>query len=162
MELQDHRTQAMTEFADDLVELCRYFGMFEREHVCCGKVTVPQCVVLQTLLHGTREVGALALSVGRSPSAMTRLLDGLVIRNWIERDRDLQDRRRVTVRLTTEGREEAEHLQRLTVETVDAIINAIEEDKRGQVIESMGLVRQAMEDARKAVQSCCEPTAKGL
>ena len=66
----------MNDFVDDLVALCRYFGMFERERVCCGTVTVQQCVVLQSLLVGPSEVGPLAESVGSSPSAMTRLLDG--------------------------------------------------------------------------------------
>jgi hypothetical protein len=31
------------------------FAMLEREQVCCGTVTVAQCVVLQTLLEGTWE-----------------------------------------------------------------------------------------------------------
>ncbi len=145
----------MTHFVDDLVELCRYFGMFERELVCCGTVTVPQCVVLQTLLGGPSEVGALAQSVGSSPSAMTRLLDGLVSRDWIQRGRDLQDRRRVNVHLTAQGREEAERLRALTVVAVDAVMAAISQDKRAQVIESVGLVRRAMQDARQAGQSCC-------
>ena len=78
------------DFVDDLVALCRHFVLFERERVCCRKVTVPQCVVLQTLLPSPMEVGALAQCVGSSPSAMTRLLDGLVGREWIERRRDLE------------------------------------------------------------------------
>jgi len=140
---------------DDLVVLCRLFGMYEREQVCCGTVTVQQCVVLQSLLSGPREVGPLAESVGSSPSAMTRLIDGLVKRDWIERSRDANDRRRVNVRLTDAGRAEAEQLRGRTAEAVDAVLANIPEEKRAQVVESLRLVREAMAGARQAVISCC-------
>ena len=97
----------MKNFVDDLVSLCRFFGIFERERVCCGTVTVQQCVVLQSLLHGPSEVGPLADTVGNSPSAMTRLVDGLVSRGWVERKRAPQDRRCVHVSLTKNGHKEA-------------------------------------------------------
>ena len=138
---------------DDLVVLCRLFGMYEREQVCCGTVTVQQCVVLQSLLDGPREVGALAESVGSSPSAMTRLIDGLVKRGWIERSRDANDRRRVHARLTDAGRAEAETLRGRTAAAVDAVLANVPAAKRAQVIESLRLVREAMAGARAG--GCC-------
>ena len=94
----------MSDIVEDLVAVCRVFGMCEREWVCCGTVTVQQCVVLQALREGPSEVGPLADRVASSPSAMTRLVDGLVARGWAERVRDPSDRRRVQVSLTDEGR----------------------------------------------------------
>lgn len=145
----------MSDFVDELVALCRIFGRFEREQVCGGSVTVQQCVVLQALLAGPSDVGALADSVFSSRSAMTRLLDGLVRRDWIQRERDTRDRRRVHVELTPEGRAEAERLRLLTAQTIAVVIGQIPEDKRGQVLESVRLVRQAMEAAEDAVAGCC-------
>jgi DNA-binding MarR family transcriptional regulator len=145
----------MKHFVDDLVALCRYFGMFEREHVCCGTVTVQQCVVLQGLLGGPSEVGPLADAVGSSPSAMTRLIDGLVSHGWAERVRAADDRRCVHVHLTAQGLKEARRLRGLTEQSVDLVLGAIPKNKRAQVVESVGLVRQAMEDTREAVQNCC-------
>ncbi len=145
----------MTAFVDDLVALCRTFGLFERERVCCGSVTVQQCVVLQALLDGRSEVGPLAERAGSSPSAMTRLLDGLVRRGWVERVRDAQDRRCVIVGLTAEGRGEAERLRALTNDAIGAVFGGIPEEKRAQVVESVGLIRQAVEDARDALKGCC-------
>jgi len=140
-------------YIDDLIALCRHFGMFEREQVCCGTVTVQQCVVLQTLRSGPSEVRPLAESVGSSPSAMTRLVDGLVGRGWLERSRDTDDRRRVQVRLTATGTAEAERLRGLTVTAVEAILQGVPEEKRPQVIESLRLVREAMTSARYSVQA---------
>ena len=145
----------MKDFVDDLVALCRYFAMFERERVCCGTVTVQQCVVLQALLDGPSEIGPLADGVGSSPSAMTRLLDGLVSRGWVERVRAEKDRRCVHVSLTKAGRDEAKRLRGLTVGAIDLVLAEIPKNKRAQVIESVGLVKNAIEDARASLQSCC-------
>ncbi len=135
----------MSEFVDDLVALSRDFGMFERDRVCCGTVTVQQCTVLQALLEGPRDVGVLADEVGSSPSAMTRLLDGLVVRGWVDRSRDSEDRRRVRVGLTDSGQEEATRLRGLTERCIDAVLQAVPEDKRAQVVESAALLRQTLE-----------------
>ena len=145
----------MKEFVDDLVSLCRYFGMFERERVCGVSVTVQQCVVLQTLLNGSSEVGPLAEAVGKSPSAMTRLVDGLVSRGWVERNRAPEDRRCVHVTLTRDGKKEAIRLREMTIIAINAVMEAIPKEKRAQVMESMGLVRNALEEVRDKVDECC-------
>ncbi|RLB48267.1 MAG: hypothetical protein DRI90_25545, partial [Deltaproteobacteria bacterium] len=67
----------MSDLTAELVRICRHFGVFERESVCCGSVTVPQCLVLQELLEAPRDMSALAAQAGASLSAMTRLVDGL-------------------------------------------------------------------------------------
>ncbi len=143
----------MKQVVDDLVALCRAFGGFERDQICCGTVTVQQCVTLQTLMDGPSEVGPLAERVGNSASAMTRLVDGLVKRGWVDRVRDEDDRRRVRVTLSDSGVAEAERLSGLTEEIVNAILSGIPKGKRKQVIESLKLLRNAVDAARDG--GCC-------
>ena len=143
----------MKQVVDDLVALCRAFGGFERDQICCGTVTVQQCVTLQTLMDGPSEVGPLAERVGNSASAMTRLVDGLVKRGWVDRVRDEDDRRRVRVTLSKDGATEAERLSELTEEIVNAILSGIPKGKRKQVIESLQLLRNAVDAARDG--GCC-------
>lgn len=145
----------MKQVVEDLVALCRAFGGFERDQICCGTVTVQQCVTLQTLMDGPSEVGPLAERVGNSASAMTRLVDGLVKRGWVDRVRDSEDRRRVRVTLNAQGRAEAERLSGLTDEIVDAILQAIPKAKRDQVIESLAILREAVQAARSGSNGCC-------
>ena len=64
----------MSEVVDDVVAFCRLFGTFEREQVCCGTVTVAQCVVLQTLLEGTWDASSLAKETRVTKGAVTRLM----------------------------------------------------------------------------------------
>jgi len=53
---------------------------------------------------GTTTIGELAESIGRSPSATSRLVDGLVRRRLVERREELEDRRQRTLLLTQRGR----------------------------------------------------------
>ena len=97
----------------------------------------------------------LGAGVGVTPSAATRLVDGLESRAWVERLRDDADRRRIEVSLTPTGRAEAERLQGLTAQATEAILHAIPANKRAQVTESVRLLREAVEKAQGAVAGCC-------
>ena len=52
---------------------------------------------------GTMTVGDVAEAIGRSPSATSRLVDGLVRRRLVERQTEPEDRRQRTVVLTQRG-----------------------------------------------------------
>lgn len=143
------------DLVDDLVALCRLFGMAERDQICCGTVTVPQCVCLQALLPEPLEAGPLAERLGSSPSATTRLVDGLAKRGWVERARDSADRRRVQVQLTDSGRAQALELRTLTAQTIAAVMTRVPVDKHAQIAESLRLVRGAVEDASAVLKGCC-------
>ena len=145
----------MKEFTDELVRICRHFGVFERVLVCCGTVTVPQCLVLQQPRGGATDISTLAAHAGSSISAMTRLVDGLERHGWTERSRDEQDRRRVLVTLTKDGSKEAERLYRDTAVVVAQLFEGIPKNKQRQVIESMQLLREAMDGASGAIRGCC-------
>lgn len=140
---------------EELIAIARVFGVVERDAVCCGTVTVPQCIVLQTLLDGPSPVSGLAAASNVTLSAMTHLVDGIVKKGWVRRTPDEKDRRRVLVALTDTGRAEAERLQCLTVQTVGAVLSQIPESKHPQVLESLRLLRGAMGKARDALAGCC-------
>ena len=144
----------MSRFSTELITLGRAFGMFERDAICCGTVSVPQCAALQELLDGPRDIGTLARIMGVAQSSMTRLVDGLEKRGWVVRVREGNDRRRVEVELSPAGRKEAKRLSGLTDECVSQILDRIPKGKRRQVVESLGLLRAALEEVR-----CCEPVA---
>lgn len=147
----------MNDFTTELIAICRMFGAFEREQVCCGAVTVPQCLVLQALLDEGRDINGLADLSRVTASAMTRLVDGLEKNGWVTRDRDPEDRRRIVVRLTASGKAEATRLRELTAASVGAVLELIPKQKRAQVLESVKLVRAALEGARTALDGCCGP-----
>jgi len=145
----------MRELTGELIAICRHFGVFERESVCCGSVSVPQCLVLQELLDDERDMSALAGQAGASLSAMTRLVDGLERKGWVERRRPDDDRRRVVVGLTDQGRSQAEDLRGQTETVIAAVLDRIPKGKHKQLHESLRLVRQAMDQLREIGSGCC-------
>ncbi len=145
----------MKDFSSELIAICRIFGVFEREQVCCGTVTVPQCLVLQALRDEERDINGLAELSHVTASAMTRLVDGLEKNGWVTRARGADDRRRIVVTLTESGRAEAERLHVLTERSVEAVLSKIPKNKRAQVMESVHLVRKALEGARDTLKNCC-------
>ncbi len=145
----------MSDVVRELVGICRLFGSFEREAVCCGSVTVQQCVVLQDLLEGPSDVSGLAERSFVSLSAMTRLLDGLVQRDWAERRRGEEDRRRVQVKLTSAGTKEATRLRDATAQCVELVLARVPKKQRAQAKKSLSLVHAALLQARADLTSCC-------
>ncbi len=137
---------------EDFVAICRAFGLFEREAVCCGDVTVPQCIALQELLGGPRDVGALAAVLGMTLSGATRLLDGLAQREFVVRERGADDRRRVEVQLTVAGRTEAKRLRTLTANVVEMVLGRVPKADRRTVIEGVRLLRSALDESQDAVR----------
>ncbi len=144
----------MSTVVDDVVAFCRMFAMLEREQVCCGTVTVAQCVVLQTLLEGTWDASTLASHARVTKGAMTRLLDGLESRGFIDRRQDADDGRRWLVELTAAGTEEARRLAGMTEHAVAMIMSRLPKDKRRPAVEMISQLRKAAEEVRDQIDCC--------
>ena len=144
----------MTEVVEDIVAFFRMFSSLEREQICCGTVSTAQCVLLQTLLEGERDVSSLAAQTRVTKSAMTRLVDGLEARSWVTRGRGPNDGRRVLVSLTSDGKKEAQRLLHLTEKGIGTILDAIPAADRNQVMRSIHLLRQAAEQTRDQLDCC--------
>lgn len=141
--------------AEDLLAFCRLFGMTERVSVCCGDVSVSQCVTLQLLLASETDSSSLAEQTGVTKGAVTRLIDGLEKRGWVSKTPDEHDGRRTVLSLTSDGEKKANELQQLTEATVDALLSEIPRGKRKQVIASIRLLRGAAETLRGRLSCPC-------
>ena len=146
-----------SDFTDALLQVSRRFGMLERDAVCCGDVTVRQCFALQILQGEPLDVGTIAERMGVTPGATTRLIDGMMDRGWVDRRRDPNDRRRVLLELTEEGRQEAEHLRDQTEQIVESVVSEVPADQREKVFEAIDLLADAFVEADVDI-SCCRPS----
>jgi len=144
----------MTTLVDDVIAFCRMFSSFEREEICCGTVSPPQCVLLQTLLDGEWDVSGLAAHTRVTKGAMTRLVDGLEARGWVTRARAEDDGRRVVIGLTASGRKEAKRLGALTERSIAAVFERIPPAEREQVTRSIRVLRRAAEETRHRLDCC--------
>jgi DNA-binding MarR family transcriptional regulator len=90
----------------DTVPLIMQFIRVEMRRSRGPGISVPQFRAL-TFLNRTEgaSLSAVADRVGLSLPAMSRLIDGLVERDLVRRDESPEDRRRITLHLTTLGKE---------------------------------------------------------
>lgn len=144
----------MNALVDDVVAFCRMFAMVERDQVCCGTVTVAQCVVLQTLLEGTWDASTLASHARVTKGAMTRLLDGLESRGFVERHQDPDDGRRWLIELTATGTKEAKRLAGMTENAVALIMSRMPKDMRKPAVAMIADLRKAAEEVRDQIDCC--------
>lgn len=135
----------MNEPTKDLLAFCRLFGMAERELVCCGDVSVAQCMAIQLLHAAPMDCSTLAEQTGVTKGAVTRLVEGLHKRGWVKKKADKHDGRRFVLGLTPSGRKKAKALEALNEATIRRLFDEIPEDKRDQVQESLRLLRVAAE-----------------
>lgn len=68
-----------------------------------AEISLMQLGVLHQLTTGPRRMSDLASKVGLSPSGLTRVIDSLVKRGWVNRSRFDGDRRGVNAVLTSHG-----------------------------------------------------------
>ena len=144
----------MSTVVDDVVGFCRMFAMRARDQVCCGTVTVAQCVVLQTLREGTWDVSTLASHTRVTKGAMTRLLDGLESRGFVERHQDPDDGRRWLIQLTATGTKEARRLAGMTENAVALIVSRMPKDMRKPALAMIAELRRAAEEVRDQIDCC--------
>ena len=107
-------------------------------------ISVAQLATLMLLdAEGSATVGDLANDLGRSLSATSRLVDQLVQRGIASRREDDRDRRVKRVTLTEHGKELIGRVQRRRAEAQLAVMEALSEEERAEVMRAMALLAEA-------------------
>jgi MarR family 2-MHQ and catechol resistance regulon transcriptional repressor len=108
-----------------------------------GELTVSQFGVLEALYHlGPMCQNELASKILKSSGNMTLVIDNLEKHGLVERHRNLDDRRMVTVNLTEAGRQRVEavlpgHVAAITAEM--GALNPEEQEALGQLCRKLGV-----------------------
>src|SRR5689334_9420252 len=145
-DLEDWRTEL------DRAE--RVLGRIGPDDICCEGLTPRQASILRILAarEGAR-LSDLAAAAEITPSAMTRVLDKLERRNLVQRVRGAQDDGRAArVEITPEGRRVRGRIDEMVCDRSAAIMSAIPERQRAQVLAAIRLFNDALERS-----GCCGP-----
>lgn len=131
--------------------LVRDLGVLEKSDASCCGVSLAQC-------HAIVEIGRkekislvdLASLLGLDKSTMSRTINNLVESDLVLRDLDLENRRYVIIQLTEKGSSVFRNIEESMDVYYKSIFNSIPENKRGQVLESLQLLKEAVESNK-----CC-------
>jgi len=118
-----------------VVALFRTTDLLRRYHVSAigtHEITLQQFNVLR-ILRGAGDAGLPTMEIARRmierTPGVTRLVDRLILRGWVERELSTRDRRRVVCRITARGRAALQLVDGPMIEAHDASLAALPERK---------------------------------
>lgn len=131
--------------------LVRNLGILEKNDASCCSVTVGQChAIVEIGRIGTISLTELSDLVGVDKSTMSRTINNLVEDNLVIRDINDDNRRYVNIQLTDGGKMIFNNIERTMTTYYEGVFDAIPEDKRDQVLESLQILKDAVKN-----HQCC-------
>jgi DNA-binding MarR family transcriptional regulator len=131
--------------------LVRNLGILEKGDATCCDVTISQCHAIVEIGRAKEiSLNELAEILTLDKSTMSRTINNLVEDGLVLRELHPEDRRYVTIKLTDEGIKIFENIEEGMNEYYINIFKSIPEDKRQQVLESLKLLIEAVNQNK-----CC-------
>ena len=135
----------LSEFSTALDQLIRKLNILDRNEILCHGVTVTQCYLIDTLnKKGEMTMNRLSIELGLAISTLTRIIDILVRDKIVQRKRGTEDRRKVLVELTEDGKEISKKLTKCGNEYKMEILKNIPHEKKADVIDSLNILYNAL------------------
>lgn len=139
----------LTALTTGIVRFVRAFGLDRPDDTPCGAgVSVSEVhavAVLATAAPMTQ--GELAAQLSLTKSTVSRLVDLLLERGWIEVGTSDADRRRRVVSLSPAGEAAASSFEDRRQRRMKGLLDAIPADRRAEVIGALGLLAEAAHDS---------------
>jgi len=135
-------------FHEQMIAFIRAFGLHQPDQTPCGQpIPVAEAHALTELARAEPlSQNDLVRRLRLEKSTVSRLVGNLLSRGWMERTRDPEDGRAVQLRLTEQGKQAAAQLIAARSAKFSRMLAALPEDQRGQVIQSLKLLVEALRE----------------
>lgn len=131
---------------DSIRRLERCLGMLDDKRLSCCGISLAQCQALVEVGRaGQISLNELAHLLDLENSTISRTVNNLVNSDLLRRDVDQHDRRYVSISLNDSGQKVFGELEEAMSRYFKNVFNAIPEDKREQVLESLRILLEAFE-----------------
>jgi DNA-binding MarR family transcriptional regulator len=130
----------------------RRLGLLERSEASGCGITMAQCHVIVELGRSEKlSLNDLAELLKLDKSTVSRSVDNLVSMGLVRRETAAADRRYVTLALSEKGVRVFAHLEKRMETYFADIVDCLPADKRGQVLDSLALLAEAIKSP-----GCCD------
>jgi DNA-binding MarR family transcriptional regulator len=138
------------ELRESVRTIMKKLGILQKgEAVCCG-VTMGQCYSITEIGRVDKiSLNELAENLNLDKSTLSRTVDNLVQAGLVERMVNPENRRMIDIQLTPEGKKIYQGLEEKMDKYFRNILESIPKEKQKQVVESMELLAQALQE------KCC-------
>ena len=139
-----------------LSDLLRAVQFRDRDRICCHDVSVAQCYALEAIaLGGPLRLNELAATLFVDKSTASRLVEGLVAKGLVERQRDPADGRAVQLVTTPIGRERHGAIERDLLTEVEAVLRPFPPEVRRGMAQLLDRIARAAVGRIDAGGGCC-------
>lgn len=114
-----------------LLDLQRLF----RSRIVKGDLTLPQILLISSIPDDGIDMTSMSQQLGVDNSTLTRLVDVLIKRKWVEKTKDKYDRRITLLTLTDEGQDTQDTIEERIDHYGDIVYEAIPLEDREEVKE---------------------------
>ncbi len=122
-------------------------------------LTLPQYRVMGILAEGSAAASGLADRLAVRRPSITAVIDGLVARGLVDRRQEDADRRRVELRLTTDGARTLAAADRAVDDYLVSIAGHLPDKEEAMALRSLELWARAMTESRKGPKESAAPAA---
>jgi DNA-binding MarR family transcriptional regulator len=138
--------------------LARFINQLMRAQLFCGPVTVQQCYTLEALLDGPKSMNNLAAEVALHQSTLTRVVEKLEKQNLAHRQRKENNKRKVEVHITENGRKTYLFLKKESMQMISGLLNMIPKERQASMVEAIeelaNLLNPSNEAFRALLKGC--------
>ena len=125
--------------------LIRSLGVLEGKKTFCYDCTYAQChVIWETAQESKISVIELATRLSISKSAVSRTVDDLVNKGYLERTPNSNDRRYVDIELTEKGQQTFQEIEQNSRQYFETVLESIPENKREVTLEGIQIFSTAL------------------
>lgn len=133
--------------------LVRDLGLLQKEDAACCGISVTQChALVEVGRKGQMNLAELSDCLDLDKSTMSRTISSLTESGYVNRTTDNDNRRYVQISLQPEGQAAFKRIEETMNRYYQCIFEAIPEEKRPQVLESLELLLNAVKQS-----ACCRP-----
>jgi DNA-binding MarR family transcriptional regulator len=137
---------------ESLRNLVKESRMLEKnELTCCGILLSQYNAILEIGKVGKMNLNELSDVLFLYKSTLSKTVDNLVDNQWVTREENPEDRRYISIRLTEKGSKAYAKIQEMLEAYYQKIYEAIPENNRAQVIESVEVLLNAFRSNK-----CCK------
>jgi len=146
--MEKHGSNYMRELIRILV---RNLGILEKSDAACCGISIAQChAIVEIGRSGEISLNKLAEILILDKSTMSRTINNLVENGLVIRELHPEDRRFVSIKLSEKGLQVYKDTEGSMAGYYEKIFASIPEEKRGQVLESLKLIINAVNENK-----CC-------
>jgi len=132
------------EFAEAFVDFVRGFGLLDAETTPCGApMSTAEAHAITILRTEGLHQGVLGERLALGKSSMSRLVDGLVERDWVRRAKDPNDGRARILELTDKGHKAATEVAQRRAQRLSTLLEQVPASRRQSVINALRLLTKA-------------------